>query len=138
MHLIPILGIAALTFLASSSLSFAQTANTACAWSLLKLVQTFEDLCHPADGSEYRKTLDEAVVALESRTRELATVPDFDKALVSMKSVRESIRSDPAQCRQGPLHDMARRSKARGVALLHKEVAEILAVPRERQVNDCL
>jgi hypothetical protein len=126
-------------FGASVQISMAQTTNTACVWGLARMAQVFEEVCHPEERNEYRATLDESVLMLLNRTRELGTVPEVDRVSDEVKGhIAGMSTKDPAFCQSGHLFDMSRRMRERGVEALKQDVSKTLAVPRERQVNGCL
>ncbi|KFG68540.1 hypothetical protein JH26_16360 [Microvirga sp. BSC39] len=103
------------------------------------MVQLFEELCHPDERNDYRATLDESVLALHARTKELGTVPDIDRVSNDIKGLLEGgLAKDPAFCQQGHIFNMAQAMRGRGIEWIKQDTVKTLAVPRERQVNGCL
>jgi hypothetical protein len=114
------------------------TANIACAWSLYTVVQVFENICHAGENNEYRIGLDDAVRRLETRVDEwsLVEVDKVKKTVVPL--ILERVVKDPEQCHRGDLFDLAQRARSQGPNLIRKLVSEVLAVPRDNQINGCL
>ncbi|MBZ6077673.1 hypothetical protein [Microvirga puerhi] len=116
-----------------------EKANTTCIWSLFKMVQAFEAACNPDEATEYRKTLDEGVAALEHRTEELGTLPDMTSVAENIpKLIKNEIGKDASQCSRGHVFDMAQHARAMGAEGLRAEFARIVAVSKENQLNGCL
>ncbi|MBJ6126062.1 hypothetical protein [Microvirga splendida] len=131
--------LAAMMLVAPTQSAIAQKANTACVWSLARMVQLFEELCHPDEHSDYRATLNESVAALHARTKELGTVADIDRVSNDMKgSLEGEFAKQPTFCQRGHLFDMSRAMRGKGIERIKQDTANTLAVPRERQVNGCL
>ncbi len=103
------------------------------------MVQLFEEHCSPEERNDYRTALDQSVIALQERTRELGTVPEIDRVSSEMKGhIEGMLAKDPALCQHGHLYDMSLKMRDKGVDGMKQDVSKILAVPRERQVNGCL